>query len=79
VLAVPLAVLAVWIGASLLWRAFRLSRRRAAENPTPALLAAPPAEVDEQNVTGEVPLPRERETEQELAEKTGKTTVPGSL
>jgi cardiolipin synthase len=43
-LAAPLAVLALWVGASLLWRAWRLSsRRRAAERAgAPALLAPVP-------------------------------------
>jgi cardiolipin synthase len=39
--AVPFAVLAFWVGASLLWRAIRLSgRRRAADKAAPALLVA---------------------------------------
>jgi cardiolipin synthase len=42
--AIPFAVLAFWVGASLLWRASRLAgRRRAADNAAPALLAAVPA------------------------------------
>jgi hypothetical protein len=68
-LAFPLAVLTMWIGASLLWRAIRLgTRRKIADKQPPALLPSLPLPVEPDTSPDArvlVPEPIERRAEKQ--------------
>jgi cardiolipin synthase len=69
VLALPLSVLSLWVGASLLWRAIRLGwRRKLADQSTPALLPSLPLPIEPATATDPpvlVPEPVERRAEKQ--------------